>query len=612
MLFLLPIFVWIILLSYIYGILPYILFKRVLPINPVLPVLLGFAVLGLISQWMFVGGPITIFAQMVLVFGAMVAVWRYTFWYKAHLQNLWNWLLSLSKLSITLLVTILLVILYQSALPTKINDMGMYYLQTLQWMKQFGMVKGLGNVHPALGLASAWHSLLAHFDFFGNDLHFYALNGILVFMVFSYLLAEWKIRPNAFIFCYTLLFFPLAFLYLTAPSPDLPLLALTPLILYWAFFQKDEISFEAILLFSSFVFACKPPSFIPVFIAIVLVFQQVLILVRTKREKSKTNKQILYAYLAMVLLLLFSISPVLLKNYYQTGYPLYPMSLSSSVTNAKELGNFTNPQWQIPRDLNQAYRSGIISWGLNDKVDKNTFVGSTPTKTTRFQLWLTRSGYKGFMNKLIFANWVFLLLLLLHFFIVKKRFRFEPNKGNILGISILLLCVQVLEWLLLSQYRLMLPTAITLACWSVGLIYYSKDEYSFPPIGSDFQSRILGQLPVIPIAIIYVVLAFVPFSLFKDSSRNKSITQTDGFTSSYLLKPYSTYQMGVLSSYPVDSLNFNYYSDKTYAWDCPIPARSLSQKTFIDSIFHYQLHAFSSSPKDGFYLSSNPDRQREF
>ncbi|MCF8254518.1 MAG: hypothetical protein K9I36_12750 [Bacteroidia bacterium] len=603
MLFLLPIFVWIVLLSYIYGILPYILFKRVLPINPVLPVLLGFAVLGIISQWMFVGGPITIFAQLVLIFGAMVAVWRYTFWYKAHLQNVWNWLLSLSKLSIVLLVTILLVILYQSALPTKINDMGMYYLQTLQWMKQFGMVKGLGNVHPALGLASAWHSLLVHFDFFGNDLHFYAINGVLVFVVFAFLLAEWKIRPNAFIFCYTLLFFPLAFLYLTAPSPDLPLLALTPLILYWAFFQKDEISFEAILLFSSFVFSCKPPSFIPVIIAIVLVIQQVLILVRTKREKSKTNKQILYAYLAIALLLLFSISPVFIRNYFQTGYVLYPMSLSSKAANVQELENYSNPKWQIPSDFNQAYRSGIISWGLNDKVDKNTFISSEQSKSTRFQLWLTRSGYKGFMNKLIFANGVFLILLLLYLFAIKRRFRFEPNKASLLVISILLLVVQVLEWYLLSQYRLMLPSAIAIACWSAGLIYFSKDDYSFPPSGNSFQSKIFGQLPIIPIAIIYLVLAFVPFSLFKDSSRNKSITQTDGFTSSYLLKPYSTYQLGTLSSYPIDSLNFNYYTDKTYAWDCPIPARSLSQKIFVDSIFHYQLHAFTSNPKDGFYLS---------
>ena len=189
MLLLLPSFLLIIIATYIYGIVPFILLKKPLPMNPITPMFIGFALLGILSQWFFIGGAINFFVLIVIAVGALVATWRYGFYYQTHFLNLRNWFRSLGTSTLISFGLILLLILYQSALPTKINDMGAYYLQTLQWMQAYGAVKGLGNLHPALGLGSAWHSLLSMFQLPGLPA-FYGMNGSLIFTVYLWLTFE--------------------------------------------------------------------------------------------------------------------------------------------------------------------------------------------------------------------------------------------------------------------------------------------------------------------------------------------------------------------------------------------------------------------------------------
>ncbi len=77
-----------------------------------------------------------------------------------------------------------------------------------------------------------------------------------------------------------------------------------------------------------------------------------------------------------------------------------------------------------------------------------------------------------------------------------------------------------------------------------------------------------------------------------------------GFTSDFLVKPYTNYKTGNLETFKVDSITFHYYSDRTYAWDAPIPAVSLSHRQFLEQNFHYRLRALGNKPEEGFYLES--------
>ena len=102
---------------------------------------------------------------------------------------------------------------------------------------------------------------------------------------------------------------------------------------------------------------------------------------------------------------------------------------------------------------------------------------------------------------------------------------------------------------------------------------------------------------------IYFILAFVPMSVFKSESRNKSITQTDGFQTAYLIQAHTQYQQGLLDSSIINGMAFHFYSNKSYTWNAPIPAQSISHTRFLFNHFGYQVKPLGKSPGDGFFMS---------
>ncbi|MBU3662657.1 MAG: hypothetical protein FGM41_05600 [Bacteroidetes bacterium] len=573
MLTLIPYFLTVNLICLIYGIIPFILLKRTLPLNPFAPILVGYAIVGVLSQWFMIGGAINTFAFLVLLLGAFVALWRYSYNYKPYKKNLNTWFQSLSKKEVIGFVIFGLLVAYQSSLPTKINDMGGYYLQTIQWMREYGIVKGLGNLHPALGLGSAWHSLVTLVSPLPPEtLPFFAINGSLMLALALFIWIELKYHFSWYLFAYAVLVFPLGFLYLTAPSPDWPLLVFVPLLGYWAFIKRETLPTEVFLLLACFVFACKPSSAMLVFFLVVRFFY-------TKQQNNgsffSALKKPFLRFFMLVFCVALALAPLIYKNHIQTGYPLYPSGLSIG----------TAPKWQIPKDWNQAYRQGIQSWGINDKVEVSTFKAPNPASGNRFKKWLLRSGYKGLMNKLIFLNALFALALLF----TKRKLQERLLLLALIGIS-------SLEWYFLSQYRLMLPTALCL--FSFNILFTFNIQNSLFEIRHSSLFTLTSSL----LLLLFALLSFFPFSILKDSSRNQQITQTDGFTSANLIVPYTNYRIGTLDTFLVDSIPFHYYKERAYAWNCPIPAVSASHRKFLKENFGYELRALGREVKDGFWL----------
>jgi len=591
MLTILPYFLIVNFLCLIYGTIPFILLKRTLPLNPFAPILVGYAIVGLLSQFFMIGGAINAFSFLVLLLGALVSLWRYSYIYKPYRANLKNWFLSLSKKEVIGFVIFSLLVAYQSSLPTKINDMGGYYLQTIQWMREYGIVKGLGNLHPALGLGSAWHSLVTLVSPLPPEtLPFFAINGSLMLALALFIWIELKYHFSWYLFAYAVLVFPLGFLYLTAPSPDWPLLVFVPLLGYWAFVKRETLPTEVFLLLACFVFACKPSSAMVILLFATEVLRHEVKIKNFKLLILKNNFKFSFllnlckssACIGILVAVAVALAPLIYKNYIQTGYPLYPSGLSIG----------TAPKWQIPADWNQAYRQGIQSWGINDKVEVSTFKAPNPASGNRLKQWLLRSGYKGLMNKLIFLNALFALALL-----------FTKRKLHERLLLLALLGVSSLEWYFLSQYRLMLPTALCL--FSFNIFFSFNIQNSTFAIRNSFFNLQHSSLVIrysLFIIFLFALLSFFPFSLFKETSRNQQITQTDGFTSAYLIVPYTNYRIGTLDTFLVDSIPFHYYKERAYAWDCPIPAVSASHRKFLKENFGYELRALGREVKDGFRL----------
>jgi hypothetical protein len=612
MLVLIPFFLQAFFLLHVYGTVAFILSKSKLPINPFIPLLFGFPVLGVISLYFVIGGPINDFSYFVILFGAFIAIWRYKYYFQVQWSNFKSWVKSITSLNLIILLGIFFIILYQSALPSKINDMIMYYLQTLFWMEEYGAIKGLGNLHPAIGLSSAWHSLLVLLGEHGTlakvlEIRFFALNGILLFSFILFLFSELKIEKNGLVFPFFALILLLGFVYLTAPSPDFPLLVFIPFLLYTILrvegkllsYNVEENIYHPILfaLLGCFIFAVKPPAFVSV---ISLVFFGLNLLYQALK-----GRWLPFIHFALTVSL--CIAPLLYKNYLQTGYPLYPAGVSipenilsenpsslTELTSNQEVLN-RKPFWKLPADWNESFRKGVQTWGYSDRLDQKVFKVAQPRKFERFKTWISRPGYKGLMNKFLFANFLFGFLLILHS-IVKRE-----GRPIIYLVSSIFLLLCFVEWVFLSQYRLMLATGLSFFGWNILLLCRN-----FPKVHTTLNKFTMQsyfhEFIFTLIFAIYAIMAFIPFSVLKENSRNKSITQMDGFNTQYLLKPAITYSAGPFKNFQVDSITFHYYPNQTYASDCPIPAISLSHRKFLAGAYKYRHRAVGKNVESGFFL----------
>lgn len=618
-----------------YGLITYKLFMREMPANPVLPLLVGFPVLGFISQWLVIGGPVDFFSLVVVVLGSLTGYWRYQKLFHNELKRLWLSVRGEQPWMLWVFAGLFLMVAYQSALPTRINDMGMYYLQTMQWMNHYGMVKGLGNIHPAYALGSAWHSLTAllrdpwPYAEYGHPV-FHGTNGLLLLSFALWTYAEWKQKTSGYLLGITLLILPFGFLYLTAPSPDFPLMVYTALCSFGIIQilaskeEQSDFSPGIILFFALFAFLCKPPALLAVatgaFAAIWWLLlnsindnkDQIDIPVRSKPALSgvegRNKLMALFSVpersrkaLSIVFIISLALIPLLTRNYYQTGYPLYPSPAKVPGIVEKIIpGLSTNPEWQIPADWNEVYRKGIITWGLNDRQDKAVVKEALPNTAERLQIWLKRPGYKGWMNRLLALN----MLLGLGAIIILRN-----NKHRLFLLA--LISLQTLEWFFLSQYRLMLPT---------GIVLFGMNLTSFAFLGSSFTRLNAMKSHLIPMLLVFytwlfVVLSIFSFSFMTSSSRNKRITQTSGFSADNLVLPYSNYRTGKPETFVVDSITFHSFTNRAYAWDAPIPAISRSHRAYLHDLLNYRVSALGNKVEDGFKMvrdtMENPESIRQ-
>src|SRR5690606_35447276 len=113
-----------------------------------------------------------------------------------------------------------------------------YYIQTIKWLNEYGFVKALANLHVFLAQNSGWHILQA-----GLNLSFLTdritdLNGLLLIVCSFFYLSEFQQKNEKHWIGFILLFNVLMFQFVDAPSPDLPLLLITPILFY--FFTEKQ------------------------------------------------------------------------------------------------------------------------------------------------------------------------------------------------------------------------------------------------------------------------------------------------------------------------------------------------------------------------------------
>jgi len=74
-------------------------------------------------------------------------------------KHLWKVFKNLKIGFKAFIILITVLILAKCASAPYILDNESYYIQTIKWLNEYGLVKGLGNLHLYLGQTSGWHIL---------------------------------------------------------------------------------------------------------------------------------------------------------------------------------------------------------------------------------------------------------------------------------------------------------------------------------------------------------------------------------------------------------------------------------------------------------------------
>ena len=535
-------------------------------INPLLLCIIGIAFLSIVSMFLVFGGPIHSATQILFWISSSLLFYLF----KAQLYIQFNLIKRIFKAwtrfqSISFgLISI--AVLYQSAQASKIHDNGAYYQQTIQWMEQYGLVKGLANLYPALGLYSNWHALTALFDLNQIGLgSFHQINGFLMLLFIAWALNEFYITGKWTVFLWMSIQIVLGFFYVTAPAADLPVLLFSGVLIFY--FVKGIEKNESLMfgLIALAIFLIKPPALLGLLFFCYLVY---------------LNKKDFKTMLLLGILGVLMAGSFVYKNTVLSGYPIYP--------NAQP--NVFDVEWKVPENWNKVYRQGVISWGISDSQKiKNWDSNSQQIKSSRFETWLSRPGYKGLMNKILFANWLIALICLL---ICWKK-SWQNNKAVFVFI-IALLFAQYWEWLSLSQYRLLLPSALGLFyLW----LYLFIQTINYKDSKFNFQKIVL-----IGLVVVLWIFSFFPFQLFNKTSRNQDITQSSGFNTNYLLEPFHQFEYGPMSFFRINGGIFYYYKNTKLSWNCALPCVSKSHHDFLYENLGYEVQMMGNSPKDGFKM----------
>lgn len=215
------------------------------------------------------------------------------FFFKDHLYKEFS---VFSKKDCWLIGIVSLIITFCGSFYPFILDHFGYYVPTIKWLTEFGMVKGISNLDLTLGQMSVWHIFQAGFSNFSDP--FLRINAVLL-IIYTLYIVEKKSWIQLF-------FIPVLLLFSQAPSPDLPVIVFSLVILKEIL--EENQSTASLFVFSVFVFIIKPTMiWLPV-----LSFLHSIFIV-------KSNFKQLFPGI-LIVLLFFT------KSIYTFGYPIFPVS----------------------------------------------------------------------------------------------------------------------------------------------------------------------------------------------------------------------------------------------------------------------------------------------
>lgn len=170
-----------------------------------------------------------------------------------------------------------------------------YYVPTISYLKEFGLVKGISNLDLLLGQTSFWHIYQAIFSHFIDV--FFKINTYLLVLFLIYIYE----RKQYFL----LIFIPIFLVFVQQPSPDLPILIITLIVINELMNKREK---PILLYLSMFAFCIKP-----------IIFWLPILVILHGFSQKKFSVKWMIPVLGLGILLM-------IKNIWLFGFPIFPIS----------------------------------------------------------------------------------------------------------------------------------------------------------------------------------------------------------------------------------------------------------------------------------------------
>lgn len=444
---------------------------------------------------------------------------------------------------ILLLITVVLSLLHSSSLPF-LTDNETYYIQTIKWLNNYGLVKGVSNLHPFFGQFSGWHIVQASFNFSFLVDNLNDINGFLIIMASFFMIEKWdefKLTENKNDLFVALIFVSLVgiFMFIGSPSTDFPILVIAPIIvyLYLDLFQnnkEENINIIAILIL--------------LIILIKVTISPILLLLIVALIKVKNYK----FWKTATVLSVISLVSFVIKNIVVSGYPLYPLDVGN------ELVNF---DWKINNSIQ-------YNW---EELSKQNFI-------QEFWTWINLPKLNGVLNKSI------LLFLVVFPVFIKKR-------KEIIFLYVYFIIQFIIFYLTSPQYRFFIPILLVMALF-MGSKLLCKKNYA---------------IKVLMVANLAILFFIGVFGLKLNKVTNSNImSKKHALIPSQIIFPRAITQFENLEFNEHKLENLNYFSptnDSIFFWQTsngPLPCMNKNMIDYYSKYYNHIPQMRTGNIKDGF------------
>ncbi|MCF2217795.1 hypothetical protein H9Q08_00570 [Chryseobacterium sp. PS-8] len=410
---------------------------------------------------------------------------------------------AFSKKDFSLIAAISLIIVYCGSFYPYILDHFGYYVPTIKWLKELGLVKGISNLDLTLGQMSVWHIFQAGFSNFTDP--FLRINSVVLIIYTLYI-----IEKKSWI---QLCFIPVLLLFCQSPSPDLPVIIFSVIILNEILRGNKQSTL--LFAFSVFVFIIKPTM---IWLPVLSFLYSVFIL---KSSLKNLIFGILIGFLFFV------------KNIYTFGYPVFPVSII-------DLGVSWNPNPEVLKISSQfAIQKTYDMQYSYEEIQKFSAIDY-------IRNWIFLNGIKAKINLLFIVS---LIIFTVFTFIKKNRI--------ITFICISLIIKSILVLLFSAQYRFFMDVFFVI----------------FFLLFVDYFNQKKSLIVFSGLSIIFIGFLTFPNILQTYFPSFNPGNFMGKFEKEQLYKP-SVYESTKFDSFRVGNLNFNVSANYPFNYDSKLPAIS--------------------------------------